>query len=229
MIFDRKVVALVPMKDHSERVPGKNMRSFAGKPLFHHIVSTLVETFVVDTVVIDTDSATVAAAAPQWAKVQVIDRPEELCGDMVSMNKVIAYDIEQVPADIYIQTHATNPLLRSETITHALQAFAKSQTHDSLFSANRLQTRLYTADAKPINHDPEDLIRTQDLPPIYEENSCIYVFTAQSFAQSNRRIGHRPLIFETDRVESIDIDDEYTFRLAEMLASYAKGIHGGGV
>jgi len=222
MIFNREVVALVPMKEHSERVPGKNTRLFSGKPLFHHIIGTLEATYAIDKVVVDTDSEIIAEEAKSlFPKVQVIERPQELRGDLVSMNKLIAYDISHVASDIYLQTHTTNPLLRSKTISDALRAFARSEEYDSLFTVNRVQTRLYTADGAPINHNPNELIRTQDLPPVYEENSCLYIFTSESFSKHQRRIGSKPLMYETDRIESIDIDDEYTFRLAEMLAGYA--------
>jgi N-acylneuraminate cytidylyltransferase len=222
MILNQQVAALVPMKEHSERVPDKNTRPFSGKPLFHHILGTLEATYAVDKVVVDTDSERIAEEAKSlFPKVQVIERPEELRGDLVSMNKLIAYDISQVASDIYLQTHATNPLLRSKTISDALRAFVRSEEYDSLFTVNRFHTRLYTADGEPINHNPNELIRTQDLSPVYEENSCLYMFTPESFKKHKRRIGDKPLMYETDRIESIDIDDEYAFRLAEMLAGYA--------
>jgi CMP-N-acetylneuraminic acid synthetase len=222
MIRDQQVVAIVPIKGHSERVPGKNIRPFSGRPLFQHILATLEEAFVVDKIVVDTDSSEIAVQAEAlFPKVQVLMRPKELQGDMVSVNRLIANDIAQVPSDIYLQTHATNPLLRSKTILEALKAFVLSEERDSLFTVNRFQTRLYSADGTAINHDPNSLIRTQDLSPVYEENSCLYVFTPSSFGKHGRRIGDSPLMYETDRIESIDIDDEYTFRLAEMLAGYA--------
>jgi CMP-N-acetylneuraminic acid synthetase len=210
------------MKEHSERVPGKNTRSFAGKPLFHHILATLEATYTIDTIVVNTDSESIARdSAAVYPKVQVIERPEELRGDLVSMNTLIAHDIAVFASDIYVQTHATNPLLRSKTISDALKDYAKSEDHDSLFTVNRVQTRLYDAEGRPVNHDPEELLRTQDLPPLYEENSCLYIFTAESFEKKGRRIGDQPLMYETEPIESIDIDDEFTFRLAEILAGYA--------
>jgi len=167
-------------------------------------------------------AAAVEKVAKEFPKVRTAERPEELRGDFVSMNKIIGHDISQVPADIYLQTHSTNPLLRSDTISEALRKFAQSDGYDSLFSVNRFQTRLYSADGTPINHDPADLIRTQDLEPVFEENSCLYVFTAESFAAAGgRRIGVRPMMYETDRIESIAIDDEFTFGLAELLSRYA--------
>jgi CMP-N-acetylneuraminic acid synthetase len=222
VIFNRRVVAIVPLKAHSERVPEKNIKPFSGKPLFHHILTTLEEVYPVDEVIVDTDGETIAGQARAlFPKATVLMRPEELRGDFVSVNKLIANVLRQTKADIYIQTHATNPLLRTETVTEALRAFAQSEEHDSLFTVNRLQTRLYREDGTAINHNPEELLRTQDLPPVFEENSCLYCFTPESFTKHNRRIGEKPMMYETDPIESIDIDDEYTFRLAELLASYA--------
>jgi len=223
MIFDRRVVALVPIKDHSERVTGKNFRSFAGKPLYHHVVHTLDRVYAVDRILIDTDSPRVVDEAPGLsAKVSVLRRPEELCGDAVSTNRIFAHDLANSDGDIYLQTHATNPLMRSETFAQALKAFTENEEeHDSLFGVTEHYSRFYDSRGQAINHDPEELIRTQDLPPLCEENSCVYVFTKESFAKNSRRIGETPLMFPTPAIQSIDIDDEFQFRLAELLALYA--------
>lgn len=220
MLFNQRVVALVPMKAHSERVPNKNIRPFVDRPLFHHIIETLEQVSAVDEIIIDTDSERIAAEANErFGRVRTIKRPVELCGDFVSMNKIIAHDIQQVDSDIYLQTHSTNPLLSEKTIVSALETFARDEEHDSLFSVTRYQSRFYFPDGAPVNHDPNKLIRTQDLSPLYEENSCLYLFSAPSFvAAANRRIGLKPMMFEIQRIEAIDIDDEFTFALAEGLA-----------
>ena len=221
MIHNRKVAALVPIKEHSERVKGKNFRDFCGKPLYEHIIQTLDQTYAVDEILINTDSHRVVLEAPKLSpKIRIIERPTELRGDFVSMNKIIGYDITQTDAEVFVQTHATNPLLRSATIAHALKAFVEDEAYDSLFTVNAYHSRFYFPDGKPVNHDPENLIRTQDLPPLYEENSCLYVFTKESFGQKNRRIGVKPKLYPTPSIESVDIDDELTFRLAELLALY---------
>jgi CMP-N-acetylneuraminic acid synthetase len=223
MIHSRKVVALLPIKDHSERVKGKNFREFCGKPLYHHILSALERTYAVDEIVINTDSPRVVLEAPKLSsKVRVIERPAELCGDFVSMNRIIEHDLAQSAGDVYLQTHATNPLLRSETIAMALKAFAEQEEHDSLLTVNEFHSRFYFADGRPVNHDPENLIRTQDLPPLYEENSCLYLFTKESYGALKRRIGQNPMMYPTPAMESVDIDDEFAFRLAELLALYAQ-------
>ena len=222
MMHSQRVTALVPIKEHSERVPGKNFKDFTGKPLYHHVVETLDVTYAVDEILIDTDSPRVILEAGALSpKVRVVERPEALRGDFVSMNKVIAHDLDQAESDLFLQTHATNPLLKPQTIASALKAFVESEEHDSLFTVNAYQSRFYRADGTPLNHDPEDLIRTQDLDPIYEENSCLYIFTREGFGRLGRRIGERPILFPVDRIESIDIDDAFTFRLAELLALYS--------
>ncbi len=223
MIHNRSVTALVPIKDHSERVRGKNFREFSGKPLYHHIINTLNRTYAVDEILIDTDSPRVLVEAPKLStKVRVVERPEELCGDFVSTNRIFTHDLAHSDAGIYLQTHATNPLLRAVTIAEALQTFLeKEEEYDSLFSVTAHQTRFYDVDGNPVNHDPENLIRTQDLPVLYEENSCLYIFTKESFAKATRRIGEKPFMLTIPRIEAIDIDDSFTFRLAELLALYA--------
>ena len=223
MIHSRKVVALVPIKDQSERVSRKNFRAFAGKPLYHHIVHALDRTYAVDEIVIDTDSHRVMREAPELSpKVRAIERPEELRGHDVSTNRIFGHDLVQVEADIFVQTHATNPLLRPETIAAALKTFVDNEEeYDSLFGVNTYRSRFYREDGSAVNHDPELLIPTQDLSPVYEENSCIYVFTRESFEKRRRRIGLKPLMFPTPPMESVDIDDEFAFRLAELLALYS--------
>lgn len=214
-----RIVALVPMRHYSERVPSKNYRQFAGRPLYHHIVSSLLACSMIAEVVIDTDSPVIMEdVAKHFPQVRLIERPEHLRADTIPMNEVLLYDVTQVAADYYVQTHSTNPLLRTETITRAIEKFLHSlPKYDSLFSVTRLQTRLWDAQGRHLNHDPNVLLRTQDLPPVYEENSNLYIFTRETMEKRRNRIGERPLMFEIDRLEAYDIDEELDFRIAEFL------------
>ncbi len=218
------VVAFVPMRHSSERVPGKNYRPFNGVPLFHHIVTTLLRVDRISEVVIDTDSPTVSEqVAEHFPSVRVLNRPEHLLGGDVPMTDVLRHDASVVASDWYLQTHTTNPLLRAATIDRALDALeAGLGEHDSLFTVTRLQTRLYDAAGRAMNHDPAVLLRTQDLPPVFEENSNLYVFSAEQIA-AGRRMGDRPLLFEVDPLEAVDIDEEHDFVLAETLGRLRNG------
>jgi N-acylneuraminate cytidylyltransferase len=207
--------ALVPMKGHSERVPNKNLREFNGQPLCYWIINTIQATPEIDEIVVDTDSKEIKKQINDF-DVTVIDRPDSLCGDHVPMNDIILHDITQVDADYYLQTHCTNPLLRSETISEAIARFREDHAN-SLFSVTPVQARFWNTDGQPINHKRDELKRTQDLPPIYEENSNIYLFTNESVQRHENRIGDDPRMFPIDETEAIDIDEAIDFRIAEFL------------
>jgi CMP-N-acetylneuraminic acid synthetase len=216
-------IALLPMKANSARVSGKNFRVFAGKPLFRWVLDTLLEISEIDKIVINTDARGILAdkGVVDSDRILIRDRRPEICGDFVSMNLVIADDLDNVPADIYLMTHTTNPLLSANSIRTALAAYRDGVTFgraDSLFTVNKYQSRFYRADGSPVNHDPNNLIRTQDLEPWFEENSNLYIFSKSSFTAANARIGKNPILFETPRAESADIDDQEGWDIAETLA-----------
>lgn len=220
---DLKIVALLPMKANSERIKGKNFKLLNNKPLFQWILDSLLSLPEVSKVVINTDARSILAdhGLVDTERIQIRDRKPEICGDFVSMNLIIADDIANVPADVYLMTHTTNPLLGSATIQKALQQFLMAKSNeaaDSLFTVNRFQARFYRQDGSAVNHDPNNLLRTQDLEPWYEENSNLYIFTLESFAATKARIGKQPLMYETPRLESIDIDDSVDWQLAEAVA-----------
>lgn len=207
------------MRHHSQRVPGKNYRSLAGKPLFHHIIETLLAVPEVAEILVDTDSEPVMDGLRQhFPQVKVINRPDHLRADNVPMNDILIHDTAQAHADFYLQTHSTNPLLKSETISRAIRSLLTNYpSNDSLFSVTRLQTRLYFQDGRAINHDPTVLIQTQDLPPVYDENSCLYIFTRENLLKRRHRIGEKPIMFEIDADEAWDIDEELDFAITDFL------------
>lgn len=214
------VVAIVPMRHDSERVPGKNYRPLGGRPLFHHIVETLLASPLVSKVVIDTDSGLIRGdALSTFPSVEVLERPPHLRGGMVAMNDVLLHVVGLIDADLYLQTHSTNPLLRQSTVTVAVETLLADPERDSLFGVTRLQTRLWDAEGEPINHHRNVLARTQDLPPVFEENSCLYLFSRESLERRGNRIGEHPILFEIPREEAWDIDEEIDFRIVEALHS----------
>jgi CMP-N-acetylneuraminic acid synthetase len=207
------------MRHHSERVEAKNYRLFAGRPLFHHVLSSLEASHLISEIVVDTDSPVIMEEAAQhFPRVRIIERPLDLRAGTIPMNDVLLHDVSQVEADFYVQTHSTNPLLQSDTVTRAVQLFLDNRpVYDSLFSVTRIQSRLWDGLARALNHNPAILLRTQDLPPVYEENSCLYIFSRDILERRHNRIGERPLLFEMDRAEAWDIDEELDFSVAEFL------------
>ena len=214
------IVSLLPMKGHSERIFNKNVRSFAGKPLYFHIAQILQKSIYVNSITINTDSDFIAMEAPYYfSKVHILNRPTYIQGDYVSMNDIIAHDISKTDGEHFLQTHSTTPLVSLATLEQAIETYFENlDNYDSLFSVTKLQTRLYWKSGNPVNHDPSKLERTQDLPPVFEENSNFYIFSRDSFKKANNnRIGLNPQMFEVDALESVDIDEESDFQLAEAI------------
>jgi CMP-N-acetylneuraminic acid synthetase len=211
--------ALVPMRHHSVRVPGKNYRPMAGRPLYAYILETLLQCRSISQVVVDTDSPVIREGiAHEFPAVRLIERPEHLRGGEVSTNAILEHDAGLVRSRFYLQTHSTNPLLRAATVDRAAETFlAAFPEKDSLFSVTRWQKRLWDVRGLPVNHDPAILLRTQDLPPLFEENSCLYLFERERFLASHSRLGRSPILFEIDAAEALDIDEEQDFALVEAV------------
>lgn len=221
-----KITVLLPMKGNSERIANKNLKLFNDKPLFHAIMDELITSKYINKVIINTDSDLIAESAINTYQdfVSIHKRPKSIQGDFVSMNKIIEYDLNNSDSDIYIQTHSTSPLLGIKSLDLAIhKMISKPTDFDSIFSVTKIQTRFYDKNGYPLNHDPKELLRTQDLEPLFEENSGFYIFTKDSFKNAdNKRIGLRPLMFEIDKIEAIDIDEPSDFIIAEKLHKLLK-------
>ena len=219
-----KIAALVPMRHHSQRVTGKNYRMIAGKPLYAHILDTLLQVGELAEIVVDTDSDIILEGIERdYPKVISLRRPDNLRADDVPMNEILIHDTTQVEADFYLQTHSTNPLLTAMTISCGINDLLKQYpSYDSLFGVTRRQVRLWDELGRPINHNQAVLLQTQDLPPVYEENSCMYIFTRDHLISRRNRLGERPMMFEIDPQEAWDVDNEVDFNLAEMMLNLRK-------
>jgi len=216
------VSVIVPIKDHSERVPGKNFRDFNGKPLYLWIIERLAKEIPgVDDIIIDTDSTRLLndSILKSFSKLKVLKRENKLLGDSTDVNLIINSRLKDLKNEIILQTHVTNPLLKSSTISKALKEFEEKQRNgfDSLMSVTPWQKRFYYR-GKAVNHNKEELIKTQDLTPVLEENSNMYIFTKDSFKKNGkRRIASNPYLFIMDKLEATDIDYEEDFFIAQQI------------
>ena len=219
-----KIAALIFMKGYSERVPRKNMRIFAGKPLLHWILATLENVESINEIIINTDSEEIAKECSDNFDVKIHMRPDYLLTITSNeANQIIEYDVKESDADYYLQTHSTNPLLKASTIQRSIDEFmSKESEYNSLMSVTALQSRFYWPDGIGINHNPSKLIKTQELDPVYEENSCIYMFSRNQFLETKQRIGDKPLMFPINPLEAVDIDEEHDFIVAEAVKNNEK-------
>lgn len=233
-----KIYVFIPIRHDSQRVSGKNYRLLGDKPLYRHIIDTILNIEEISGIIIDTNSPIIKSGLTQCYvdnhKIIIIDRKMDLCGHNISTNELINNFLENTCTilhdsylhesdlhdNIYIQTHVTNPFLRAETILDAIKIFKDNQdgdTHDSLLTVNEIRSRLYDSSLAEINHNRSNLCQTQDLSPVYEDNSCLYIFTAKSYyASGKNRVGVRPYFYVMhSKRETLDIDLEVDFLLAE--------------
>jgi N-acylneuraminate cytidylyltransferase len=217
------ISALLPMKGHSERVPSKNIKPFAGKPLCHYVLNALQQSRYVKEILIDTDSDQIKSLVQnEFSKVVIVDRPQAICGTKVPMTPIIEHDLTIAKYEHFIQVHATTPLLCSVTIDAAIECYLQklSQGNDSLMGVNKYQTRFYNAIGKPINHDPAIMVPSQDMPPMFEDNSCFYINSKTVFYSRRDRVGSAPVFYEVPKLEAIDIDDNEQFLMAEAVYTF---------
>ena len=225
-----KICIIVPIKHNSERVPGKNFRDFNGKPLFHIVLNTLLKSKYINHIYVDTNSHVVMESIKTDFKdtmISIYERPLELQSGDTPTNVLLENIITEAKLnyDYYLQTHVTNPLLKVETIDECIESFMEKEKegYDSLFTAKQLQTKLYknqNNNVSALNHNPNELIPTQNLEPLYEENSCLYIFKKDILFERHHRIGYKPYIHIMNDIESSDIDIESDFVLAEQLHKY---------
>lgn len=220
-----EVTALVPMKGHSERIPSKNSKLLGEKPLFFYILENLESAKYVSEIIINTDSPKILSLVKEnFPEIILIKRPKELLGDKVSMTPIIEHDLKYVKTKHFLQTHSTNPFLTSKTIDNAIKVYFDNleKGFDSAIGVNVYQTRFYDDKKHPINHDPNIMIPSQDMPFLYEDNSNFYINSVENFYKNKNRVGKNPIFIKIPKLESIDIDEKEDFIIAEAIYEYLK-------
>jgi CMP-N-acetylneuraminic acid synthetase len=209
-----KVIAMIPIKLSSERMPGKNIKRFCdGTPMMELIQKACLGTKSVDEVYIYCSSLEVIDYLVSGAL--YLQRPGYLDADTVNCNDILREFIKVVDADIYVVSHATSPFTKSASIEACIRKVVSGE-YDSAFHAKRIQSFLWQ-DGKALNFDPQHFPRTQDLKPIYSESSGAFVFAKETFKKYNRRVGIKPYIHEIDEIEAIDIDYPMDFEIANAI------------
>lgn len=214
-----KIVAVVPMKLNNRRLPQKNTKRFTnGEPLCYYILSTLLTIPEIRDVYVYCSNPDICEFIPEGVK--YLRRSESLDQDTTKMNEVLKAFAADVPADVYVMTHTTAPFITADSICKGLTEVVSGK-YDSSFAVKKLQDFLW-ADGKPFNYELDNIPRTQDLPPLYEETSGFYIYQKDVMTELNRRIGNKPYIVEVGEIESIDIDEPEDFIIADAVFNYLR-------
>lgn len=206
-------IAIMPIKMNNERLPGKNTKILGSKPLLQYELDNLAKTNLVDEIDVFCSSEEIIEYLPE--RVTFVKRSKELDLPTSNFTQIFEAFMNEKNADIYVYAHATAPFITVDTMKECIEA-VQSGKYDSAFCAIKLQDYLWK-DGEPLNFDASNVPRTQDLEPIYQETSGVYVFTKEVFEKYHRRIGKKPFIKEVSFKEAVDIDEADDFELAEVL------------
>lgn len=220
-----KVAAFIPIKLNNQRLPGKNTMLLGGRPLCDYIFHTISSIELIDEkYVYCSDESIKPYIAPYENKgLTFLERDSCLDGFQVKGLEIVDRFVKDVDADIYVLTHVTQPFTRKESITNALKKVISGE-YDSAFSAVMLQDYLWM-NGRPLNYDRKNIVRTQDLEPVYMETGAFFIFRREVFTEMGQRIGDKPYIYEIDQFEAVDIDVAEDYEFAKAVAGYLKKQH----
>lgn len=212
----KKVIAFVPAKGTSSRVPSKNMKILGNKSLFLHILDTLLSCYTIDEVYLDTESDEVFKLA-EGRRHKCMRRDPKLATNKTDGNQLLLNEAAHVEADIYVQALPTAPFLSQQTIDEAIFSLLTSKMNDSLFTVTKDKVYLWKKDGTSANYDPLHIPNSVDLEETITETMGLYVIRKDTLFERKSRIGKSPILFDIPAIESTDIDTPEDFNFADAI------------
>tara|TARA_B100001094_G_scaffold131354_1_gene127197 strand:+ start:2072 stop:2734 length:663 start_codon:yes stop_codon:yes gene_type:complete len=214
-----KIACFIPIKNNSSRVPNKNLRLLRGIPLYRYALDTVINSKIFDDVFVDTDSEDVKNYCIE-KNINIIDRDPKLLKDSANGNDLLEHWVDIKPNyDVYFQVFVTSPFLTSNTLKDCVNIMKTNSLGDSVFTVIEDYT-WYWFNGKPVNYNPKLLPRSQDAKPIIKETTSLYGISKEGFNKTKSRIGESPQIYVVDEIEGTDIDTEFDFTMAKLIAEH---------
>lgn len=215
-----KIVSFIPIKLNNQRLPGKNTMMLQGRPTCDYIFRTISNVDIIDEKYVYCSDDTIKSYIKPYENkgLKFLKRDSYLDGFEVKGLEIIAHFVKDVDADIYVLTHVTQPFTKSASIKNALEKVISGE-YDSAFSAVVLQDYMWM-NGKPLNYDLKNIVRTQDLAPVYMETGAFFIFKKEVFTKLGQRVGNNPYIYRIDQFEAVDIDTAEDFEFAKAVAMY---------
>jgi regulator of RNase E activity RraA/CMP-N-acetylneuraminic acid synthetase len=213
-----KIVAFIPAKGHSERVRDKNLSILDGEFLFKRKLRQALDCPLIDEVCLDTESDALAELATDLPISRLV-RPTSLASNATDGHEMFAWECSQRPdADIWIQLLCTAPFVSPATITRAIDALLADPEADSLVAVTR--AKQYCWDGQTPAYGTGRIPNSVDLPATVVEAMSLYIVRRATTGEVPvRRYGTRPILFELDPMETIDINHGSDLVIAETIAA----------
>ena len=213
----------LPCRSPSVRIKNKNIKKFSNHRfgLLELKILQLIKIKSIKNVVVSTNDKKIIhyLNKNKFNKVNVIKRPNYLCGNTSSTDSLIKYVPKILTSDHILWTHVTSPFFGNIDYENAIKIYKrKIKKNDSLLGVNKMQNFLYDK-KKPINFNKkkEKWPRTQTLKKLYEVNNAIFINSRKNYIKYGDRIGKKPFFLEIGKIKSFDIDWSEDFLLAEKI------------
>lgn len=229
--MNKEISVFLPTRAGSERVKNKNTRDFAGVEggLLAIKLKQLLNLPKVKEVVLSTNdpgSIDIAQKFLSNAKLKIIIRPDHLAQSSTNLTDLVKYVPSICAYEHILWTHVTSPLVNAENYETAIDLYFEkiNDNYDSLMSVKEIQNYIWSEkEKKVINRkegDQKKWPRTQDLDKIFEVNSAIFIASKKVYEDEQDRIGVSPYLFIQNSLQSVDVDWEEDFKIAEKLYKY---------
>ena len=211
-----KFIGYVTVRLNSKRVPFKSIREISGVPLVSKAISILNRVNSISETILYCSQDCIKKYIDPDSKYSFIKRPSYLDGDNITFNDILESIIDDIDGDYIVFLSCTSPFIKPETIQDMINKI-EAGDYDSAFLANELYSFCWF-DGKPLNYELDNVPRTQDLKPVIQETSGLYIFSKELFKKHKRRIGFNPYIKTVDMFEGWDIDTMDELRIAEYIS-----------
>jgi regulator of RNase E activity RraA/CMP-N-acetylneuraminic acid synthetase len=211
------IVAFVPAKASSERVAAKNLRILDGEHLFKRKLRQALDCAAISEVCLDTECDALAELATDL-DIFRLKRPAQLANNATDGHEMFAWECAQRPdADLWVQLLCTAPFVTADTIGRAIAALLADPEADSLVGVSR--AKQYCWNGQSPAYGSGRIPNSIDLPATVVEAMSLYIVRRTGNGTATRRFGSRPILFELDPIEQIDINLDQDFAIAETVAS----------
>jgi CMP-N-acetylneuraminic acid synthetase len=217
-----RIVAVIPVKSRSERVPSKNFREFSNnKSLLELLLQKLIATDRIDAIYVSTNEDSIRQSIIDKGCVYV-PRADEYCNNETSWSEVITHVVSSLPEDDEVTVmwcHTTSPLFArySEAIDKFIEVSSMG-SHNGLVTVSRMTDFIVTERGRPLNYSwgvwhPY----SQNLDLLYSITGALFIAKKQEMVRNRYVVSREPFLFETSAYESIDVDTQFDFELSRIM------------
>ena len=218
----RKITAVVPVRKGSMRVKNKNLKPFADTNLLELKIKQLKQVKLVDDIVVSSDCEKMLSIAREHG-VKTHERDSYYASSEASNSEFFANLAHSIDAEYIMYSPVTCPMVSLETYHDCIQTFKQNEEIDNLVTVTQIKHHMWLA-GRPLNYEIAKSPNSQDLPNISAITYGICIISKEDMIRYRNVVTENPTFKVLDEIESIDIDTEFDFMVAEMVYKKLRGI-----